>query len=72
MYYQLYSQFKGSYLRSSGYMTRKYTLYTIENVLIAVLQKVVSTKNAVKWTLGWILCLRLNYQVSPIHSKVTE
>ena len=48
MYYQLYSQFKGSYLRSSGYMTRKYTLYTIENVLIAVLQKVVSTKNAVK------------------------
>ena len=24
MYYQLYSQFKGSYLRTSGSMTRKY------------------------------------------------
>ena len=48
MYYQLYSQFKGSYLRTSGYMTRKYTQCTIENVLIAALQKVVSTKNSVK------------------------
>ena len=34
--------------RTSGYMTRKYTLYTIKNVLIAALQKVVSTKSSVK------------------------
>ena len=48
MQYQLYSQFKCSYLRTSGCRTRKYTLYTIENVLIAALEKVVSTKSSVK------------------------
>ena len=56
-------QFKYSYLRTSSCMARKYTLYTNQNLLF--------------WqTLGLIVslsdCLHLNYQVTPIHKKVTR